>query len=459
MKSLGLDLVSAANMKDLDKWEIARDKVVINRYLDYTNVEILKPSVHEKNLADKAFYEEDEDSADNKEENEGEAGMKKRDEIVAVAVKTLKTGSTTEEKLDFLSEAEVMKRFEHKNIVKLLGVCTKNEPVYTIMEFMLYGDLKTFLLARRHLVNEKISEESDEISSKKLTTMAMDVARALGYLAELKYVHRDVASRNCLVNANRVVKLGDFGMTRPMYESDYYKFNRKGMLPVRWMSPESLALGIFTPSSDVWSFGVLLYEIITFGSFPFQGLSNNQVLEHVKVWQHTDNTIRSKAALYQREGLIQSCWNNDHKKRPQASEIVEFLANNPRLLTPCLDIPLSSVQMEDTGQLEMTLPENFRKCSVSLSFNKFPGNTVRARYRSVSGPGETLTPGQERNFARASLENGCVHEPLLGVTLRSSASGMGLTKYVSMQPNRRSIRHSDEDYGNHDPSLTADSTL
>nr|CAD7258606.1 unnamed protein product [Timema shepardi] len=428
MKSLGLDLVSAANMKDLDKWEIARDKVVINR-----------------KLGEGAFG-----TVYGGEAHFNEKGW------VAVAVKTLKTGSTTEEKLDFLSEAEVMKRFEHKNIVKLLGVCTKNEPVYTIMEFMLYGDLKTFLLARRHLVNEKISEESDEISSKKLTTMAMDVARALGYLAELKYVHRDVASRNCLVNANRVVKLGDFGMTRPMYESDYYKFNRKGMLPVRWMSPESLALGIFTPSSDVWSFGVLLYEIITFGSFPFQGLSNNQVLEHVKAGNTLTIPLGVKPLL---EGLIQSCWNNDHKKRPQASEIVEFLANNPRLLTPCLDIPLSSVQMEDTGQLEMTLPENFRKCSVSLSFNKFPGNTVRARYRSVSGPGETLTPGQERNFARASLENGCVHEPLLGVTLRSSASGMGLTKYVSMQPNCRSIRHSEEDYGNHDPSLTSDSTL
>nr|CAD7426195.1 unnamed protein product [Timema monikensis] len=428
MKSLGLDLVSAANMKDLDKWEIARDKVVINR-----------------KLGEGAFG-----TVYGGEAHFNEKGW------VAVAVKTLKTGSTTEEKLDFLSEAEVMKRFEHKNIVKLLGVCTKNEPVYTIMEFMLYGDLKTFLLARRHLVNEKISEESDEISSKKLTTMAMDVARALGYLAELKYVHRDVASRNCLVNANRVVKLGDFGMTRPMYESDYYKFNRKGMLPVRWMSPESLALGIFTPSSDVWSFGVLLYEIITFGSFPFQGLSNNQVLEHVKAGNTLTIPLGVKPLL---EGLIQSCWNNDHKKRPQASEIVEFLANNPRLLTPCLDIPLSSVQMEDTGQLEMTLPENFRKCSVSLSFNKFPGNTVRARYRSVSGPGESLTPGQERNFASASLENGCVHEPLLGVTLRSSASGMGLTKYVSMQPNRHSIRHSEEDYGNHDPSLTSDSTL
>ncbi|PNF24229.1 hypothetical protein B7P43_G15826 [Cryptotermes secundus] len=339
MMSLGIDLLAAQNMSSLDKWEISRDRVVINRKL-----------------------------------GEGAFGMVYGGEAlfedkgwVAVAVKTLKVGSTMEEKLDFLSEAEVMKRFEHKNIVKLLGVCTKNEPVYTIMEFMLYGDLKTFLLARRHLVNERISEESEEISSKKLTMMAMDVARALSYLAELKYVHRDVASRNCLVNASRIVKLGDFGLTRPMYESDYYKFNRKGMLPVRWMAPESLELGVFSPSSDVWSYGVLLYEIITFGSFPFQGMSNSQVLEHVK----NGNTLPIPAGVKpQLEGLIRSCWNFDHKRRPQVSEIVEFVANNPRLISPCLDVPLASVQMDDYAeQLEMGLPNiTFRKCSVPMKF-------------------------------------------------------------------------------------------
>ena len=160
--------------------------------------------------------------------------------------------------------------------------------------------LKRYLLSRRHLVNERNREDLDEVSNKRLTAMAYDVAKGLEYLAELKYVHRDIACRNCLVNSSRTVKLSDFGMSRPMFESDYYRFSKKGenigkhsflkrnnccvpgMLPVRWMSPESLADGLFTPMSDIWSYGVLLYEMITFGSFPFQGLSNNQVLSHVK---------------------------------------------------------------------------------------------------------------------------------------------------------------------------------
>ncbi|XP_046736169.1 uncharacterized protein LOC124405374 [Diprion similis] len=334
MKSLGIDLLQT-DTSGLDKWEIPRECVVINRKLG----EGAFGTVY----GGEAFF--------------AEKGW------LAVAVKTLKVGSSTEEKLDFLSEVEVMKRFEHKNIIKLLGVCIKCEPVYTVMEFMLYGDLKTYLLARRHLVNDRNYEESDEISSKKLTAMALDVARALSYLAQLKYVHRDIASRNCLVNAQRVVKLGDFGMTRPMYENDYYKFNRKGMLPVRWMAPESLGLGIFTPASDVWSYGVLLYEIITFGSFPFQGLSNNEVLEHVKTGHTITIPSGIKAPL---ENLIRSCWKIDHKLRPNAPEIVDVLATNPRLLSPCLDVPLASVQLEHTGQVDIQLPEKFRKFSVSM---------------------------------------------------------------------------------------------
>lgn len=327
LRNFGIDICSPSSIthNTLDKWEVPKDRVVINR-----------------RLGEGAFgtvYG-------------GEAQLSVNDNSwTAVAVKTLKVGSNTEDRLDFLSEAEAMKRFDHKNIVRLLGVCLQTEPIYTIMEFMLYGDMKTFLLARRHLVGEKVTEESD-VHPKRLTIMALDVSRALSYLADNKYVHRDIACRNCLVNAQRVIKLGDFGMARPMFENDYYKFNRKGMLPVRWMAPESLGLGIFTPGSDVWSFGVLLYEIITFGSFPFQGLTNNQVLEHIKNGNTLTIPVGVKPHL---EGLMKACWNSQYKNRPTASEISEFISNYPRLVTPCLDVPLASVQMpeSDSDQLEL----------------------------------------------------------------------------------------------------------
>lgn len=202
---------------ELVKWEIARERVVINR-----------------RIGEGAFgtvYG-------------GEALIDEKDGWTAVAIKTLKPGSNAENRLDFLAESETMKRFDHKNIVQLLAVCLQAEPLYAIMEYMLYGDLKTYLLARRHLVNDKMNEDSD-VCSKRLTLMALDIARGLSYLASQNYVHRDVACRNCMINAQRVVKIGDFGMARPTFESDYYRFVRKGMLPVRWMAPESIDVSLF----------------------------------------------------------------------------------------------------------------------------------------------------------------------------------------------------------------------
>lgn len=165
---------------ELSRWEISRDNVIINR-----------------RIGEGAFgtvYG-------------GEALIKETEGWTPVAIKTLKAGSTAEARLDFLAESEIMKRFEHKNIVKLLAVCLQKEPLFMLSEFMLYGDLKTFLLARRHLVDDKINDDND-ISPKRLTLMALDIARGLSYLASLNYVHRDIACRNCLINAQRICKIG-----------------------------------------------------------------------------------------------------------------------------------------------------------------------------------------------------------------------------------------------------------
>ncbi|MPC08221.1 Insulin-like growth factor 1 receptor [Portunus trituberculatus] len=162
---------SIGELMPLDEWELPREKVVINRTIG-------------EGAFGTVFG--------------GECQFADNSPWLAVAVKTLKVGSTVEEKLDFLGEAEMMKRFNHRNIVQLLGLCTHQEPIYMVMEFMLYGDLKTYLLARRHLVSDRtVHSEEDEINSKRLTSMALDVCCALAYLAELKYVHRERLLLSC----------------------------------------------------------------------------------------------------------------------------------------------------------------------------------------------------------------------------------------------------------------------
>ncbi|ESN92248.1 hypothetical protein HELRODRAFT_133578, partial [Helobdella robusta] len=276
-----------------DQWEIPRDDVILNR-----------------KLGEGAF------GTVFGGEMVGESGR-----WTAVAVKTLKVPSKNEEKLSFLSEADMMKQLHHMNIVKLLGVCTRGEPIFTVMEFMLHGDLKTFLLSRRQLVGQT-TKEADNISPRQLTNMALDIAKGLDYLASANYVHRDLACRNCLVHSSLTVKIGDFGMTRPMKDSGYYRFDKRGMFPVRWMPPESLLDGLFSVASDMWSYGVLLYEIVTFGSFPYQGLSNRQVLNCVKNGEtlQLPDTCPPKLS-----SLLKKCWAYEPTNRPQISEIMDTL--------------------------------------------------------------------------------------------------------------------------------------
>lgn len=250
-----------------------------------------------------------------------------------IAVKTLRIGATTEEKIDFLTEADIMKHFDHINIVKLLGVCTKSEPTYTIMEFMLHGDLKTYLLARRSLINMN-GICKDDISAKSLTSMAKDVAQGLQYLFEKKYIHRDIACRNCLIHTKKQIKICDFGMTRHLFDNDFYEFKMQGVLPIRWMAIESLNDGIFSFSSDIWSYGVLLYEMVTLGSLPYQGWNNQEVLDNVK--NGMTMSLKEQVSVELKQ-LIRSCWNANMRCRPNISEIIDVLGKQPNLLMPCYE--------------------------------------------------------------------------------------------------------------------------
>ncbi|XP_048752685.2 atrial natriuretic peptide receptor 2-like isoform X2 [Ostrea edulis] len=354
MKELGLLPNDFAKCFTLDEWEMPRDKVVLNR-----------------KLGEGAFgtvY--------------GGEAYQDNELWVAVAVKTLKIGSRVEEKIDFLSEAEIMKRFHHPNIVQLLGVCTRGEPFMAIMEFHLYGDLKTYLLSRRNLVGLEC-KEADEIRPERLTMMALDISCGLRYIHDLKYVHRDLACRNCLIHSSGRVKIGDFGMTRPIIESDYYRFTKKGMLPVRWMSPESLSDGLFTAKSDMWSYGVLLYEIVTFGSFPYQGLSNSQVVEFVRSGSRLMLPRQCSEDLCT---FIYSCLAYEPCDRPNTCEVIDQLLKHPDFLLPCLDAPTTSV--EDTEDTELLTSSQHNTITKSHSLNL---TTLLNRLSTASNDGKRLS--------------------------------------------------------------------
>ncbi|XP_078088015.1 proto-oncogene tyrosine-protein kinase ROS-like [Mustelus asterias] len=202
---------------------------------------------------------------------------------VKVAVKALRKGATDHEKSEFLKEAYLMSHFDHAHIVKLLGVCLLNEPQFLILELMKGRDLLSYLRgARGSRLHQPLLYVGD------LIEICLDVAKGCTYLEKMHFVHRDLAARNCLVSTkeynstNRKVKIGDFGLARDIYKNDYYRKEGEGLLPVRWMAPESLIDGLFTNQSDVWSFGILMWEVMTLGQQPYPARTNLEVLHFVR---------------------------------------------------------------------------------------------------------------------------------------------------------------------------------
>lgn len=249
---------------------------------------------------------------------------------VKCAIKTVNEHSTNRERLEFLNEATVMKTFDTAHVVRLLGVVSQGQPPLVIMELMANGDLKSYL--RSHRPDENSRPGSDKYPSnrkppslKQIMQMAIEIADGMAYLTSMKYVHRDLAARNCMVSENLVVKIGDFGMTRDIYETDYYRKGTKGLLPVRWMAPESLKDGVFTSSSDVWSYGVVLWEMATLASQPYQGLSNDQVLRYVIDGGVMERPENCPDKLYT---LMRYCWQHKDSARPTFLKLCQYLLDD-----------------------------------------------------------------------------------------------------------------------------------
>uniref|UniRef100_A0A4W5JRN1 Tyrosine-protein kinase receptor n=1 Tax=Hucho hucho TaxID=62062 RepID=A0A4W5JRN1_9TELE len=238
-----------------------------------------------------------------------------------VAVKTVNESASLRERIEFLNEASVMKAFSCHHVVRLLGVVSKGQPTLVVMELMTHGDLKSFLRCLRP-DSENNPSGKPPPTLKEMIQMAGEIADGMAYLNAKKFVHRDLAARNCMVAEDNTVKIGDFGMTRDIYETDYYRKGGKGLLPVRWMAPESLKDGVFTAHSDCWSFGVVLWEVSTLAEQPYQGLSNEQVLKFVMDGGYLD---RPENCVERIHNLMTMCWQYNPKMRPTFQEIIEML--------------------------------------------------------------------------------------------------------------------------------------
>ncbi|XP_030832789.1 BDNF/NT-3 growth factors receptor isoform X2 [Strongylocentrotus purpuratus] len=199
-----------------------------------------------------------------------------------VAIKTLKDASVGDARTDFEREAELLTNLQHKNIVAFYGVCTDHEPFFMVFEYMENGDLNNYLKSRGPDADCFTRNQALlPLTVKELLYIAKQIASGMVYMASQHFVHRDMATRNCLVGDRLIVKIADFGMSRDVYSTDYYRVGGHTMLPVRWMPPESIIYRTYSVESDVWSYGVVLWEIFEYGKQPWFGLSNHEVIEYI----------------------------------------------------------------------------------------------------------------------------------------------------------------------------------
>uniref|UniRef100_A0A673T3N7 Protein tyrosine kinase 7 (inactive) n=1 Tax=Suricata suricatta TaxID=37032 RepID=A0A673T3N7_SURSU len=238
-----------------------------------------------------------------------------------VLVKSLQSRDE-QQQLDFRREFEMFGKLNHANVVRLLGLCREAEPHYMVLEYVDLGDLKQFL---------RISQSKDEklksqpLNTKQKVSLCTQVALGMEHLSNNRFVHKDLAARNCLVSAQRQVKVSALGLSKDVYNSEYYHF-RQAWVPLRWMSPEAILEGDFSTKSDVWAFGVLMWEVFTHGEMPHGGQADDEVLADLQA---------GKARLPQPEGcpsklyrLMQRCWALSPKDRPSFSEIANTLGDN-----------------------------------------------------------------------------------------------------------------------------------
>uniref|UniRef100_A0A7N4NNM7 Fibroblast growth factor receptor n=1 Tax=Sarcophilus harrisii TaxID=9305 RepID=A0A7N4NNM7_SARHA len=312
-------------------------------------------------------------------------------EAVTVAVKMLKDDATEKDLSDLVSEMEMMKMIgKHKNIINLLGACTQDGPLYVIVEYASKGNLREYLRARRPPGMEysfdinRVPEE--QMTFKDLVSCTYQLARGMEYLASQKCIHRDLAARNVLVTENNVMKIADFGLARDINNIDYYKKTTNGRLPVKWMAPEALFDRVYTHQSDVWSFGVLMWEIFTLGGSPYPGIPVEELFKLLKEGHRMDKPANCTNELYM---MMRDCWHAVPSQRPTFKQLVEDL---DRILT----LTTNEEYLDLSGPLEQyspSYPDTRSSCSSGddsvFSPDPMPYEPCLPKYQHINGTVKT----------------------------------------------------------------------
>ncbi|XP_029379899.1 ephrin type-A receptor 3-like isoform X1 [Echeneis naucrates] len=261
---------------------------------------------------------------------------------IYVAIKSLKAGYSDKQRRDFLSEASIMGQFDHPNIIRLEGVVTRCKPVMIITEFMENGSLDTFL--KKH---------DGQFTVIQLVGMLRGIASGMKYLSDMSYVHRDLAARNILVNSNLVCKVSDFGLSRVLEDDPEAAYTtRGGKIPIRWTAPEAIAYRKFTSASDVWSYGIVMWEVISYGERPYWEMSNQDVIKAIDEGYRLPAPMDCPVVLHQ---LMLDCWEKGRSDRPKFGQIVTILDKLIRNPASLRELANSSVCREDPSSPEFSV--------------------------------------------------------------------------------------------------------
>uniref|UniRef100_A0A8C9IYR3 Ephrin type-A receptor 2 n=1 Tax=Panthera tigris altaica TaxID=74533 RepID=A0A8C9IYR3_PANTA len=293
---------------------------------------------------------------------------------VPVAIKTLKAGYTEKQRVDFLSEASIMGQFSHHNIIRLEGVVSKYKPMMIITEYMENGALDKFL-----------REKDGEFSVLQLVGMLRGIAAGMKYLANMNYVHRDLAARNILVNSNLVCKVSDFGLSRVLEDDPEATYTTSGgKIPIRWTAPEAISYRKFTSASDVWSYGIVMWEVMTYGERPYWELSNHEVMKAINEGFRLPTPMDCPSAIYQ---LMMQCWQQERARRPKFADIVSILdklIRAPDSLKTLADFdPRVSIRLPSTSGSEGVPFRTVSEWLESIKMQQYTEHFLAAGYTAI----------------------------------------------------------------------------